>query len=275
MNNKKKPYDLIAFDMDGTLLDSNKQIRQDSLDAIHKAVQAGKTVALSTGRCLPELRAYEEQLKEVQFYICMSGALVYDSMYKKAIRSCEIDPELVQQLLQLSAEEDPMIHLLSWESIVEADKVENIEQYHMEPYKASYEECCIIPQNLRKWYIENPCPIFKLNFYCRDVAQRDRLEKEAAKLDLELAYSEETNLECSALGISKADGLKILCSNLGIDISRTIAVGDADNDAPILKAAGLSIAMSNASPHIKKLADVVTSSCDAGGCAEAICTYLL
>ena len=43
-------YDLIAFDMDGTLLDSNHQITQDSLDAIDAAVNAGKTVILSTGR---------------------------------------------------------------------------------------------------------------------------------------------------------------------------------------------------------------------------------
>ena len=42
-------YDLIAFDMDGTLLDSNHQITQDSLDAIDAAVNAGKTVILSTG----------------------------------------------------------------------------------------------------------------------------------------------------------------------------------------------------------------------------------
>ena len=48
-------YDLIAFDMDGTLLDSNHQITQDSLDAIDAAVNAGKTVILSTGRSLSEL----------------------------------------------------------------------------------------------------------------------------------------------------------------------------------------------------------------------------
>ena len=49
-------YDLIAFDMDGTLLDSNHQITQDSLDAIDAAVNAGKTVILSTGRSLSELK---------------------------------------------------------------------------------------------------------------------------------------------------------------------------------------------------------------------------
>ncbi len=272
---RKKTYDLAAFDMDGTLLDSRKTIRQDSLDAIRKAKEAGKVVTLSTGRCLPELRAYEEQLKDVEFYICMSGALVYSNREKKAIASDEIPPELVEQILTLTEDEDPMIHLLSWESIVERDKVDHIEQYHMAPYKSSYEACCIIPEDLRAWYREHPCPVFKLNLYCRDLEQRSRMEEKLARLPLEFAYSEETNLECSPCGVSKAEGLRRLCSHLGLQIENTIAVGDADNDLAILKAAGLSVAMGNAKDHIKAAADAVTLSCDEGGCAKVIHTYLL
>ena len=62
-------YDLIAFDMDGTLLDSNHQITQDSLDAIDAAVNAGKTVILSTGRSLSELKDYRQMLKHVRYFI--------------------------------------------------------------------------------------------------------------------------------------------------------------------------------------------------------------
>ncbi len=71
-------YQLIAFDMDGTLLDSNKKILSSSLTAISDAVKAGKNVILSTGRCLPELREYLPQLSEVRYLNCVSGALVLD-----------------------------------------------------------------------------------------------------------------------------------------------------------------------------------------------------
>lgn len=275
MKNNRKTYDLIAFDMDGTLLDSSKRIRQDSLEAIHEAVQAGRIIALSTGRCLPELKAYAEQLREVEYFICMSGAMLYSNIDRKIIYSTEIPPELVGQILRITEEEDPMIHLLSAESIAEAGKVAEIETYHMGPYRGNYEACCILPPDLRVWYREHPCPVFKLNLYCTDPEQRSRMEAALAELPLEFAYSEETNLECSPRGVSKAEGLRRLCSHLNLPMERTIAVGDADNDLAILKAAGLSVAMENASSHVKEAADLVTLSCDEGGCARIIREHML
>lgn len=272
---KKKKYDLIAFDMDGTLLDSKKQVRPDSLEAIHEAVEAGKVISLSTGRCLPELRAFDEILKDVAYYICMSGALVYSHKDKKEIVATAIPEDLVQVLLDVRADQDVMIHLLSWESVMEKDKVDNIKEYHMAPYKASYEECCILVDDLRAWYKENPCPVFKLNFYCRDLEQRAVIEDRLKDLELEFAYSEETNLECSPVGVSKAEGLRRLCSHLNLNVENSIAVGDGDNDLAILKAAGLSVAMANAADHIKEISDTVTASCDEDGCARVIREYLL
>lgn len=271
----KKTYDLIAFDMDGTLLDSNKEIRQDSLDAIHQAVEAGKVISLSTGRCLPELRAFDDILKDVEYYICMSGALVYSHKEKREIAATAIPEELVEQLLEVLSDQDVMIHLLSWESIMERDKVKKIDTYHMAPYKKSYEACCILVENLQSWYKEHPCPVFKLNFYCRNLEQRAVIEERLKNLELEFAYSEETNLECSPVGVSKAEGLRRLCCYLNLQVENSIAVGDADNDLAILKAAGLSVAMGNAVTHIKEIADVVTLSCDEGGCAKVINDYLL
>ena len=77
-------YKLIAFDMDGTLLDSQKQVRQDSLDMIARAVNAGKIVTLSTGRGVPELTAYREILKDIQYIIGVSGAR--SSMPKRTVK---------------------------------------------------------------------------------------------------------------------------------------------------------------------------------------------
>jgi hydroxymethylpyrimidine pyrophosphatase-like HAD family hydrolase len=103
-------YELIAFDMDGTLLDSEKRIRKDSLEMIDKAVKSKKTVSLSTGRCIPELRAYRKQLSGVRYIIGLSGALVFDAKSNKEIYSRLLSPDTVCQIIREIKGFDVMIH---------------------------------------------------------------------------------------------------------------------------------------------------------------------
>ena len=65
-------YELIAFDMDGTLLNSQKEITPRTLAALKKAAAAGKQIALSTGRCRPELTAYTALGPGIRYFICTS-----------------------------------------------------------------------------------------------------------------------------------------------------------------------------------------------------------
>lgn len=78
-------YKLIAFDMDGTLLNSRKQISEHTLEAINRAFDAGKEVILSTGRCVAELREYFKRIPGLRYVVCSSGAILYDVKRK---RSC-------------------------------------------------------------------------------------------------------------------------------------------------------------------------------------------
>ena len=96
------------------------------------------------------------------------------------------------------------------------------------------------------------------------------------RLDVELADAATTSLKISTKGIHKGIGLSRLCEYLHIPLSQTIVVGDADNDAAVLEAAGLPVAMANANDRIKALADVITmQDNDHDGCAEVIQKYLL
>ena len=87
---------------------------------------------------------------------------------------------------------------------------------------------------------------------------------------MSISFAEANNLEASPANITKASGLVELCEFLGLDISETVAIGDAHNDTEILQTAGLGIAMGNASDEIKKLADFVTLDNDSDGVAAAI-----
>lgn len=270
-------YKLIAFDMDGTLLNSKKQISENTKKMIRRAAGAGKIVALSTGRGLAELYEHLEQVPEVRYLDCTSGAMVYDCWEKKVIARRAIAVRDMKKILEITRQEDVMLHFLSTRSIVQKSKLEKMEEYHMGIYKPMFEAVADHYEDIYQFYADNPVPMEKCNIYHRTPEERTVTEEKikAADMPIVMVYSEVTSLEITAQGVNKGAGLLALCSHLGIAPEETIAVGDADNDKEVLQAAGLAVAMGNASEHIKALADVVVADCDHDGCAQVIEKYLL
>ena len=139
-------YQLIAFDMDGTLLDSNKKILPSSLAAISDAADAGKTVILSTGRCLPELREYLPLLTQVRYLNCVSGALVVDRQTNTAIYSCSLATTTCRQILDFVEHQDIMVHLLGeTTSIIQRSHCQNMAHFGMGQYQGLFE------RNAEQW----------------------------------------------------------------------------------------------------------------------------
>lgn len=270
-------YRLIAFDMDGTLLNSKKQISQKNMDAIKLAAADGKYIVLSTGRCIPELEEFFDIIPDVRYLICVSGAMVYDVKERKVIYSKFLQKDHIETILKESSYEDPMIHFLGEFSISETEKQTHMVDYGMGAYQEMYDRVCRPVEDIRSFYYENLLNIAKLNLYHQDEKSREQTRKYLKKtgIEIEMMDSETTSLECNAKGVTKGNGLRKLCEYLNISIDETIAVGDADNDLDILKTAGLAVAMGNANEHVKKIADVQVADNDHDGCAEAIKKILL
>ena len=268
-------YKLIAFDMDGTLLDSQKRIGQRTLEAIDRALDAGKQVAISTGRCLAEMRDYLEPLARVRWLVCSSGAIVYDMQKHKKLCSNLMPPQLVAQCLELTKVERPMIHILTDESIVQRNQQENMSEYGMGVYKPLYDRVTTKVDDIYAFFASSPFAVAKLNLYHRSSESRLHTKELLTPLDIEMADSEHTSLECSVRGMTKAAGMQALCNAIGIAMDDVIAVGDADNDLAFLNAAGFSVAMGNANDKAKAASDAIVADNDSDGCAEAIERFLL
>jgi len=133
-------YQLIAFDMDGTLLNSNKQISPETLNAIKRATDAGKTVILCTGRNLAELNAFTEIIPGLRYLDCVSGACVYDLKEKKTLYFQALDPGIVKKLMEFGMEEGAMIHVLSERSIVQKDQQSHMADFHMGIYQTMFDQ---------------------------------------------------------------------------------------------------------------------------------------
>ncbi|MBX3015270.1 MAG: HAD family hydrolase [Caldilineaceae bacterium] len=82
-------------------------------------------------------------------------------------------------------------------------------------------------------------------------------------------------VEGMAQGVNKGAGLQYLCELLQIDPQRTLAIGDNDNDIPLLRAAGYGVAMGNASPGLKAVADWIAPSIEEDGAAVALEALIL
>ncbi len=269
-------YRLIGFDMDGTILNSKKQISPATLEAVKKAVQAGFHVILSTGRGISELADYREILSPVRYYVCESGALVYDSRENRILHSETLPEKALEEIFALTAPLDVMPYLMSCgESYASPEDIKNSRHFHMGTYQEMMERITRKVDSVAEFYMKTKAPAEKLNLYSATPQIRKEIYSAIQHLPVTAAFAETTSLELSPAGISKASGLTWLCSYLGLSQEQTIIVGDADNDIEAMKAAGLSVAMGNAREHIKAICDVTVSDNDHDGCAQAIYEYLM
>ncbi|MCR4890652.1 MAG: Cof-type HAD-IIB family hydrolase [Lachnospiraceae bacterium] len=271
-----KEYRLIAVDMDGTLLTSDKRVAEETQEDIRRAIEAGKDVVLSTGRGLSELVDYREVLSNVRYGITASGGLIYDSWEKKSLFRAEFDRDLIREIFEEVRPEAPMVHFFSGhKSVVQSDQVHHMADYHMGIYQDMF---LAKTEQVEDIYsaVDNYPEIEKINVYFRSKEDRSRHLERMNALPVTYAFSVESlSVEISPKGISKGSGLLWLCDYLGIDPTQTIAVGDGDNDRAVLKSAGLSVAMGNAGTAIQTLCDEKVSDNDHNGVGEAIRRFLL
>lgn len=165
--------------------------------------------------------------------------------------------------------------IMSETSYTQRDKATHMSDYNMGIYQDGYLRFFNLLDDICSFYLSDPFDIFKANIYSRTAEQRIRYYDRFKDLPLELVFAEGTSFEITKRTVTKGKAFSALCSLLGIAPERTIAVGDADNDLPVLKCAGLGIAMGNSNEHVLKAADVVVSDNDSGGCSEAVDNYLL
>lgn len=274
----KQHISLIALDMDGTLYNDQSQISPEDGAAIREASANGVTVAISTGRPYAGLPVETLVDLGIRYAITSNGAAVYLLPDKKCLYESCMEPEMICPLLDELQKKD--IHI---DAFIDGDGYE---------LAACRPKICLLdmPESIRRYiettrtFVDDLAAFVRerqlsvqkiiLNFYPLPNGAFGHREEAKALL---AAHPEITflsggyhNLEFTKSGTTKGIGLRFLCDHLGIRMDETMACGDTQNDIDILKTASIGVAMANARPDVKEIADFITLSNEESGVAHAI-----
>lgn len=266
-------YKLIALDMDGTLLNHQKQISARNKAAIAAARQQGVTVVLASGRPLEGMSAYLEELGmtgEEDYVICYNGTLVQRAADRSVIRSQSLRGRDASHIASLAAELGVNVHAFSPER--------GLITPAMNHYTEHESRLNDLPVTLLDFAVLSPEEeILKVML----IDPPELLGPAIARLPAELyqAYTVVQSapffLEIMNRESHKGAGVAALAEHLGIERHQVICMGDAGNDSHMIDYAGLGIAMGNATDELKAMADHITASNDEDGVALAIERFVL
>lgn len=266
---------LLALDMDGTLLNSQKKISQENISAIHKAIKAGVKLVLCTGRPPFGVRPYYELLglaQEDEYVIVDNGCAIHRTSDWAVIDSVALDKQDIHYLYSLTQDSSIQLTLFDEEHYFVIGKtpspivVRDTGYVFTSPTEISLEEA-----------VSGKYTMFQAMFLAEKEIVDIFEEKYASDICQRFSgvRSQDVIYEVMPAGVTKAFALEKLAQKLDIQAEEIMALGDANNDLEMLKFASLGIAMGNASDYVKSLADDVTDSNDENGVAKAIEKYLL
>ena len=261
---------LFVTDLDGTLLPTGQTVSAENIKAVQAAVNAGVIVTIATGRMYKAALPVAKNLGVDVPIITYNGALI-KSTNGKVLYESAVAPEYAKKVIEYCRAKNYYLQLYSNDELYFAEYTAK---------SAEYESAQHIKGHTVGWdglfnHLTGVSKLLSITDGFDETAARIA-ELEAAIGDgVKVTRSNANYAEIINKGISKAAGIKRLAEKLGISMSETMSIGDADNDLPMLKATAKSIAMGNAQDNIKAVCDYVTTSCEENGFAAAIYKYVL
>lgn len=239
---------LIATDIDGTLFDSDRQYDVKRLNNYLKRMhEKGIKFAVASGNNLDHLYKIFTESPEIDTFVAENGAQIVSN--HQTIFEKTIPHEFVNQMIDiLTSELDLKAISLSGKNATYSETSKYQPLYHMDNLK--------IIDDLKK--VDDD--IFKFNIQLQhddlDIASQLINDKHGDLVHG--AVSGFGSIDIMSAHINKSIGLRHLCQAMNISLDNVMSFGDNTNDLEMLKESGIGIAMNNAKPQIKKIADKIT-----------------
>jgi Cof subfamily protein (haloacid dehalogenase superfamily) len=262
-------YRLIAIDIDWTLLDNQHQVSERNKQAIKDVINAGKILSLATGRPLQGVTDFIDMIGADMPFIIYNGAMVITSISKKVLYESILAGELASEVVRFGLEcgtnvfvyKNGELHVPEMNGMVKR-------------YTSLFEIKPVVVDDMVRLAAQGVTKVLY-----RDtpelVAELQNAVHPHFKGKMNYFTSQPGLMEFVDLNTSKGAAMQKIGEYYNIPQSEMMAIGDNFNDVEMLRYAGLGVAMGNAPTGVKDAADVVTTTNEEDGVAEAIYRYVL
>jgi Cof subfamily protein (haloacid dehalogenase superfamily) len=258
--------DLVALDLDGTLLDPSEHISERNHRAIDRALGRGVRVVLVTGRGVDLPIRISAELGLNLPVICCHGALTKDFGANRTLVHLPVPLQYAKPMVEYAESHDLSIAIYAEESFW---RLEGSKVFMDDMRGPAWREATSFADVLHE------APTF-IRFMGE--ASVRAMQREFGDWPLNFRYETwQEFMECAVLNreASKRNALARLCADFQIPAEAVLAVGDSRNDVPMLRWAGVGVAMGNAQPEVKEAVRFVTASNTEDGVAMAIERFVL
>lgn len=255
-------YKMVVLDLDGTLLNDEKQISDKNIYILEELHNRGIDIVIATGRNYYMAKNLTEKLKSVEPVIMANNGAVVRHYNDDFIESNYLDFSIFKNIYNLGLKYDlnPIIHVDEYHKGYDlVYECENYEDVYLGYIKKDYKRARHTNFNGNR--INNILSVCYFNEYERLIAFKNDIKKIPGEFNLLLNQniSRWALLEVLNINGCKWSALKKYIDSLGICEKDVIAIGDDNNDIELIKNAGLGIAMKNATDTIKNAADYTSS----------------
>ena len=256
---------LVAIDLDGTLLDNDRKISPRAKDAIQRVRQEGVEVTLATGRMFASAKPFADELGLNLPLITYQGALVKISGTGEVLYERSVPARDARQVIELTRQRGYPLNFYL-DNFVFVENLTPQAKDYASRYNVTVQEIGDLSR------IVDLEPI-KLLVTDEDEEELGVFEMECRRVfgsRLHITKSMPQYLEFMHPEATKARGLEAVAKYMGITPREIMVIGDSYNDLEMLEYAGLAVVMGNAREEIKEAGDYITRANDDDGVAEAL-----
>lgn len=269
-------FKLLVLDVDGTLLNSNREISERTIKTLKKVQQNGVRIALATGRptygVLPYAKAIDLDFND-GFIISYNGAKVLEASTGKVLFERTIDPRMVPYLEKQAERSGCALAFYENDEVVATDtdnphivdeaQMNNMTLRHVDSIA---EAMAHLEDDKDTW----PTEVILVNDDEQVLAGLEEYLQRHLNGVMDTIHSNPYYLEIVGYQVGKSYAMSALVQKLGISMKEVLAFGDGRADINMLQMAGTGIAMGNAPEEVKRCADYTTLTNDEDGAALAI-----